>query len=1390
MGGGMTVKSWLHAKIAISPCMVAATCLMRPLGRCVLGALMLLAMAVPASAIPSPELVVGSLSSLSQLVALLSGLLGGGALLAGTGLARGRAGIEAARRTARLLGALAGCCLVLLGLNVWQAVEHRSERKQRLEATLLRPAARTSEGATLDDALKELNFAEQSGHPLGMSTAAAAEIVSELTRGTRDDYHLLDVRETAETEMGSLARALPVRIPDLPQSRIDLKSRKALVFCHNGNRSSEVCQRLQQKGIDCRFIVGGLEKWIVEGRSLDGRTPRNLSELRALADYPNNTTLLDTAEAKHLAEKENALFLDVRYPGEFKAGHIRGAINWTLRTMPQDEIRRRIAELPRRPVVVPCYDRRSCFFGEVIGLELTRAGHDFRGRYTVPWEYYQAPSRPPHVEAWLAEAGLGWWQRAARKLSEALAALAGHIGLVPAIGVLALLSRLLILPFSLKAERDQATSRRIEPEVKALRKRLAADPQRLRRAMLELYRRNGLTPARNLVALLFLPVLALSVEAVGSVAGQIPGRLFWIENLAARDVSLALPVVFAALLCTYLHWALARSRVAVAGVWLVAAPLFVLLGEMLPAAACFYLATSAALLLVQRGFAVGGHSRVISGLARMRRGFQERRLLADGIVPLGTDAGPAVLGGKAERLGLLARSGVRVPPGYIIAPHVIAVWSLDGERAARSARRIARALGNGPMAVRSSAAQEDGADLSHAGVFDTRLEVQPGRLEEAIAVVARSFTTAHAASYNQGDGSGSVLIQPMVPARHAGVLFTEAPDAPATMMIEYVEGNGEALVSGAATPRALRVGRLSGAILSGDAPPFDLSGLIALARKIEAICAAPQDIEWAATADGIVVLQSRDITATTSGTGSASGREWRYLAGLAGEAASSDIILRQTTMSELLPEPSPLTLSLIERLWASGGSVDLAARSLGLSYRVGEGGAAYHVLGFGRLYVDAREEARRSLSIARRDVRRITRQADMIEQRVRDALSPAFEERVRVLSAVDFGRLETDEIIAALHRQAEHFLTRTHMEAETVNIAAEILVGEARRALERAGARNAATILDVAASEHLVRMLENALRPDASDQIIALDRLIGHRAQIDYELAEPRYGEQPHSLCNVARRLCGLLDGRSTRLGEVRQDPVSGKGLDETLAQARRFLVLKEEAKHLALREWSLLRRIALALDRRLGLDGDVFHLTIEELEVASSIGVKRLRQISVERRDRLEELRRHEPLPPVVTVDEIERGALRQGRDQVPPAGTALQWRGTRVAGSGPVSGRAFRPREKGLVEEVFAGFQDGDVVVARMLNPAWLGYVLRSGGVVTQVGGWLSHMAIIARERGIVMITGVSRIDGIETGALVTLNDDGVVSLSDLVVPDREMRRASAGGVINQRTHRPAAG
>jgi pyruvate,water dikinase len=76
---------------------------------------------------------------------------------------------------------------------------------------------------------------------------------------------------------------------------------------------------------------------------------------------------------------------------------------------------------------------------------------------------------------------------------------------------------------------------------------------------------------------------------------------------------------------------------------------------------------------------------------------------------------------------------------------------------------------------------------------------------------------------------------------------------------------------------------------------------------------------------------------------------------------------------------------------------------------------------------------------------------------------------------------------------------------------------------------------------------------------------------------------------------------------------------------------------------------------------------------------------------------------------------------------------------------------------------FKDGDIIVAPMVSPAWLPYFSRAGGFVSEVGAWLSHTAILAREYDVPMIVGADGLADIVNGSLLRLHLDGRVEVLD---------------------------
>ncbi len=173
-------------------------------------------------------------------------------------------------------------------------------------------------------------------------------------------------------------------------------------------------------------------------------------------------------------------------------------------------------------------------------------------------------------------------------------------------------------------------------------------------------------------------------------------------------------------------------------------------------------------------------------------------------------AGAAVAGGKGWQLGRMAMLGVAVPDGFVIAAEA----SVGREQGQAVPHELAAALEqeidrrgwrNRPLAVRSSAPQEDSARASFAGMHRSELNVTGiDALLDAVRSVWDSVWEAPAVAYRQklglDDGalSMAVVVMPLLPAVSAGVVFTCDPvsgrDDQALINAHW--GLGEALVGG------------------------------------------------------------------------------------------------------------------------------------------------------------------------------------------------------------------------------------------------------------------------------------------------------------------------------------------------------------------------------------------------------------------------------------------------------------------------------------------------------------------------------------------------------------------------------------------------------------------
>jgi pyruvate,water dikinase len=230
----------------------------------------------------------------------------------------------------------------------------------------------------------------------------------------------------------------------------------------------------------------------------------------------------------------------------------------------------------------------------------------------------------------------------------------------------------------------------------------------------------------------------------------------------------------------------------------------------------------------------------------------------------GAAANTSAAGGKGRALARAQAAGFAVPPFFVVPSREMP----DAEALGASLAT----LGPGPFAVRSSGLAEDGAEASHAGQFESLLNVPADEVAAAIAQVAASGAGEGLAAYRSERGIAdsappAVVVQRMIPASHAGVAFSADPVAGRRdrVVVSATQGLGDRLVAGEVDGSGWWLARpaLEVVATTGDGEglsPAQVREVAELCLATEAAFGGPQDIEWAFADGALYLLQSRPIT--------------------------------------------------------------------------------------------------------------------------------------------------------------------------------------------------------------------------------------------------------------------------------------------------------------------------------------------------------------------------------------------------------------------------------------------------------------------------------------------------------------------------------------------------
>jgi len=761
-----------------------------------------------------------------------------------------------------------------------------------------------------------------------------------------------------------------------------------------------------------------------------------------------------------------------------------------------------------------------------------------------------------------------------------------------------------------------------------------------------------------------------------------------------------------------------------------------------------------------------------------------------------------------------------------------------------------------PVAVRSSATAEDLPGMSFAGQMETYLNERGGA--EVLAAVKRcwgSLWTARALSYRAQHGirpedvSIAVVVQQLVPAEVAGILFTANPltGARDQIMINAAWGLGEAIVGGQVTPDTITVAKQTGEIVSQeiavkevmtsrvpggtrDEPvpaerrrqaalqPEQASELARLGRQIEQLYGLPMDIEWAISGRRIFILQARPITALPEPCPTL---EWK-LPRAGGQYARNSVI-------ELLPNPlSPLFATLALPMWNE--ALQALVQTLGFDRGLAEkfrlqpiNDYAYTEFGlsawqsvklafaliallptFVRLLRSGRtrwaDDARPHYSNVggawvARDLAATT--ATDLLAGAREIVKAAAGYYTTIQSGILPCAFMSEPAFATFYdrlvkRQGDPMALTFLLGFDSAPIQAEKslydLASWARTQPELAA------YLERASSKEIAQAFASTLAPitDAKDWREFAARFAQHlerfgHAVYDLDFASPVPADDPAPLLETLKYfLSGQARSpyeRQATATRARQDATEAtlarlRGLRlrifSTLVRtAQRYAPLREDALADVGLGWPILRRMLRELGRRMVAAGaiarpeDVFFLECDEVQAAAAAldagrSPENYARVVAERRATRETERK--VTPPVALPVRDRTKFLGIDVSRWMPAHTG-QAAGAMIKGIGASPGRVSGIARVIHGPDEFHEMHPGDILVAKITTPAWTALFALASGVVTDVGGPLSHSSIVAREYHIpaVLGTGVAT-ERLHSAQRISVDGDaGTVTIVD---------------------------
>lgn len=794
---------------------------------------------------------------------------------------------------------------------------------------------------------------------------------------------------------------------------------------------------------------------------------------------------------------------------------------------------------------------------------------------------------------------------------------------------------------------------------------------------------------------------------------------------------------------------------------------------------------------------VGGKGANLGEIARMEGihvpdGFciaaeAFKRILADA---------PA-LGGLLDRLARLKaedREQIRELSGEV--RRIIEAVAMPEDLQAAIAAR----LEEGAYAVRSSATAEDLPTASFAGQQDTYLNIV-GQ-EAVLAHISKcwaSLFTERAVSYRLQNGFDhrkvqmAVVVQKMVFPRSAGILFTADP-VTANRKVSSIDagfGLGDALVSGLVNPDVYKVrdGRVIDRRTAGDRQVLtddQIVRLEGLGRRIEAHFGHPQDIEWCLADDEFYVVQSRPITTlfpvpethdqdnhvyisvghqqmmtdairplglsfwnltTPRPMATAAGR---LFVDIAQDLASPE---RRQMMVGVLGKSDPLIKDALTTILERENFIQTSP-SAGQSPppRAFDTLSDYDA----EVVSDLIRERRASIEALKRNISTRTGPAlfDFILEDIQELRKLMADPRSFgvIMSGMNASHWVNEKLLEWL---GEKNVADTLAQSVPNNVTSEMGLD----LLDLAdAARPYPQVVDYFHHPKDDSFFDDLMQLDGGPEVrAAFERFLdqyGMRCAGEIDITRTRWSEKPATLVPmILGNIKNVEPGASRRrfeqgrqealnkerelLERLRALPDGEEKAEEThrmIGLIRNLSGFREFPKYSMVSRYFVYKQALLKEADRLVQAGvlqdreDIYYLGFEELRDA--VATQRVDHQAITRRK--EAYRHYEKLtPPRVMTSEGEIIAGRYNRDNLPADA---------IAGL-PVSSGVVEGRARVVLRLEDATLDEGDILVTSFTDPSWTALFVSIKGLVTEVGGLMTHGAVIAREYGLPAVVGVEK-------------------------------------------------